>query len=89
MSDNLLTLTNVKKHFVIGYKDAFNRQPITVKAVDGASCSIKEERLWAWLENQTMGKAQWLTWWLACIRQLVGKFDSADRICLLMARNAH
>jgi oligopeptide/dipeptide ABC transporter ATP-binding protein len=42
MNDNLLSITNLKKHFVIGHKDAFNRQPITVKAVDGFSCFIQE-----------------------------------------------
>lgn len=41
MSDNLLTLTNLKKYFVIGYKDNLNRQPISVKAVDGISCNIQ------------------------------------------------
>ena len=42
MSDNLLTLTSLKKYFVIGYKDNLNRQPISVKAVDGISCNIQE-----------------------------------------------
>jgi peptide/nickel transport system ATP-binding protein len=42
MNDDLLTLTDLKKHFVIGYKDNLNRQPITVKAVDSISCNIQK-----------------------------------------------
>ncbi len=40
--DTILEYKDLKKHFVIGYKDLRRRQPITVKAVDGISLAIHE-----------------------------------------------
>lgn len=43
MSEDILTVSDLKKHFVIGNTGRFkNQQPITVKAVDGVSFSIKK-----------------------------------------------
>ena len=42
MTDDILTVTNLKKHFVIGHEGTVNRRPITVKAVDGVSFSVRQ-----------------------------------------------
>ena len=43
MTDDILTVSHLKKHFVIGYTGHFKeRKPITVKAVDDVSFSIRE-----------------------------------------------
>lgn len=48
MSDTILTVENLKKHFIIGYTEPpWKRQPITVKAVDGVSFEV--------LSGETLG----------------------------------
>jgi peptide/nickel transport system ATP-binding protein len=43
MTDNILTVSNLKKHFVIGHSGRLGeRRPVTVKAVDGVSFNIQE-----------------------------------------------
>lgn len=42
MTTDLLTLTELKKHFIIGHTGIVQRKPITVKAVDGISFSVQE-----------------------------------------------
>ncbi|GAB4535971.1 MAG: dipeptide ABC transporter ATP-binding protein [Anaerolineae bacterium] len=42
MTNEILTVENLKKHFVIDYRGVINREPVTVKAVDGVSFSIHE-----------------------------------------------
>jgi peptide/nickel transport system ATP-binding protein len=43
MTADILTVSNLKKHFVIGQTGAVNeRKPITVKAVDGISFTVRE-----------------------------------------------
>jgi peptide/nickel transport system ATP-binding protein len=42
MTTDILTVTDLKKYFVIGYSDVLRREPITVKAVDGISFTVKE-----------------------------------------------
>ena len=39
---NALTVTDLKKYFVIGHSDPLRRKPITVKAVDGISFNVRE-----------------------------------------------
>ena len=39
---NILTATDLKKYFVIGHSDLLRRKPITVKAIDGISFTIRE-----------------------------------------------
>jgi oligopeptide/dipeptide ABC transporter ATP-binding protein len=41
MTDNILTVTNLKKHFVIGHEGTIKRRSITVKAVDGVSFDVR------------------------------------------------
>jgi peptide/nickel transport system ATP-binding protein len=42
MTTDILTVTDLKKYFVIGYSDVLRREPITVKAVDGISFTVQE-----------------------------------------------
>jgi peptide/nickel transport system ATP-binding protein len=42
VTTDILTVTDLKKYFVIGYRDILRREPITVKAVDGISFTVKE-----------------------------------------------
>lgn len=43
MTEDILTVSNLKKHFVIGHTGRFSkRKPITVKAVDGVTFSVHE-----------------------------------------------
>jgi len=42
MTADILTVTDLKKYFTIGYSDVLRREPITVKAVDGISFTVKE-----------------------------------------------
>ncbi len=39
---NILTVRDLKKHFVVGQTGIINRVPITVKAIDGVNFTIKE-----------------------------------------------
>jgi ABC-type oligopeptide transport system ATPase subunit len=43
----ILTVTDLKKYFVIGHKGTAKRVPVTVKAVEGISFSV--------LEGETVG----------------------------------
>jgi len=40
MSDEILKVNGLKKHFIIGHDGTVNRQPITVKAVDGVNFDL-------------------------------------------------
>ena len=40
MTTDILTVTDLKKYFVIGHSGILKREPITVKAVDGISFAI-------------------------------------------------
>lgn len=43
MTEDILTVSNLKKHFVIGHTGRFSkRKPVTVKAVDGVTFSVHE-----------------------------------------------
>jgi peptide/nickel transport system ATP-binding protein len=42
MSDDILVVRDLKKHFVVGHLGLVNREPITVKAVDGVSFGVRE-----------------------------------------------
>jgi peptide/nickel transport system ATP-binding protein len=42
MSDEILIVEGLKKHFIIGHDGTVNRQPITVKAVDGVNFELRE-----------------------------------------------
>ena len=42
MSDEILIVDGLKKHFIIGHDGTVNRRPITVKAVDGVNFEVRE-----------------------------------------------
>jgi peptide/nickel transport system ATP-binding protein len=58
MTDDILTVSNLKKHFVIGHGGQLGeRKPVTVKAVDGISFSIQEGETFGLVGESGSGKS--------------------------------
>jgi oligopeptide/dipeptide ABC transporter ATP-binding protein len=57
MSDEILTVENLKKHFVIDRKGLIDRQPVTVKAVDGVAFAIREGETFGLVGESGSGKS--------------------------------
>ena len=57
MTTDILTVTDLKKYFVIGHHDLLRRNPITVKAVDTISFTVREGETFGLVGESGSGKS--------------------------------
>lgn len=57
MNKNILTISDLKKHFVIDHEGTIRRTPVTVKAVDGVSFSVREGETFGLVGESGSGKS--------------------------------
>ena len=53
----ILRYKDLKKYFVVGHEDVLNRQPITLKAIDGVSFSVMEGEAFGLVGESGSGKS--------------------------------
>ena len=80
MTNQILTVENLKKHFVIDHQGTINRVPITVKAVDGVSFSIREGETLGLVGESGSGKRPTSRW--VCISLPRGPYTFEAKTCL-------
>lgn len=57
MSEDILAVSGLKKHFLIGHRGLIDREPITVKAVDGVSFGVRKGETFGLVGESGSGKS--------------------------------
>jgi peptide/nickel transport system ATP-binding protein len=57
MTTDLLTVSDLKKHFIVGHRGVVAREPITVKAVDGVTFGVREGETFGLVGESGSGKS--------------------------------
>ena len=79
MPSDILSFTDLKKYFVIGKKGLVHRTPITVKAVDGVSFSIKDGETFGLVGESGSGKSTVAYTTIGMYRPTWGEIRFRDR----------